>query len=223
MDEQLTERTCKTKKISKLCFLLICMVETFYLHLDFASKIRWSINLPFLCSKCGKCCTIENFLTAGKLNANSEDYTQIQIKAKMFYEEMGKMWAEDEAKYNTYIMTNYCPFLKNNSCTIYEIRPDGCQLFPKTLFGINDKNCMSLNRFKKMYNILKKGKKFKENFRYMGKNSHMPNYQETIEHVHFTEKQYQTCITKLHRVGATTDELALFDYLNGKNKSYFKD
>ena len=55
------------------------MVETFYLHLEFIGKNgRWSIDLPFVCNKCGVCCTLDDFLTAGKSKLNhksNEKYT----------------------------------------------------------------------------------------------------------------------------------------------------
>ncbi len=130
------------------------MIDTFYLHLEFAYKnSEWSINLPFLCNKCGVCCTLEDFLTAGETKANSE----VDAKVKALFEELGKMWEANQAKYHSYIAKTSCPFLVNNTCSIYEIRPDGCRLFPKTSFGMLTEDCESLTRFKKQRSSPEKG------------------------------------------------------------------
>ncbi|MCL4430158.1 MAG: YkgJ family cysteine cluster protein [Chloroflexi bacterium] len=190
------------------------MVDTFYLHLEFSGKNGgWSINLPFLCNKCGVCCTLEDFLTAGEINAKPQEQPEVHAQAKALFEALGKMWEADEAKYDQYIMQNPCPFLVDKSCSIYEIRPDGCRLFPKTAFGMQTQDCEPLKRFKKMRTALKKGRTAKETYHFTGAN------QEPIKPTKFTEKQYQTCINKLRQAGVTDDELALFNYFNGQNKS----
>ena len=103
------------------------MVDTFYLHLEFTRKSgEWSINLPFLCTKCGVCCKLEDFLSAGKIIAKPEEHPQVHAKVKALFEELGKMWDADESKYDDYTMHTPCPFLVKNSCIIYEIRPEGC-------------------------------------------------------------------------------------------------
>jgi hypothetical protein len=79
------------------------IIETFYAHLEFKTKTGgWSINLPFLCSKCGICCTLDDFLTAGKLKTNPEN-PQAHIKAKTLYQELGKRWETNETQYDHYI------------------------------------------------------------------------------------------------------------------------
>lgn len=196
------------------------MVETFYLHLEFTSKNGgWSLNLPFLCTKCGICCTLEDFLTAGEINAKPEEYPEVHAKVKALYEELGKMWEADEAKYDEYTMHTPCPFLVNKSCSIYEIRPDGCRLFPQTAFGMQNQDCTPLTRFKKMRATLKKGKPHTETYYFTGKTLGSTKCDEPIKPAKFTEKQYQTCIAKLRQAGMIDDELALFNYFNGQNKS----
>jgi Fe-S-cluster containining protein len=190
------------------------MVDTFYLHLEFKNKkVVWSINLPFLCSKCGICCTLEDFLTAGEINAKPEEQLEVRAKIKALFEDLGKIWRASEAKYEQYIMQKRCPFLMDNSCSIYEIRPDGCRLFPKTAFGMQTQDCEALNRFKRMRVALKKGRPAEENYYFAGTN------QEPIKPTKFTDKQYQTCLNKLRRAGITDDELDLFNYFNVQNKS----
>jgi Fe-S-cluster containining protein len=187
------------------------MVETFYLHLEFTNnKGAWSINLPFLCSKCGVCCTLDDFLTAGEVNTKPEEYPEVRAKLETLFEMLGEIFETSEAKYEQYIMQNPCPFLVDKSCSIYEIRPVGCKLFPNTPFGMLTQNCQALNRFKKMRSILKKGKTTKETF------DQVTN--EFIKPARLNEKQFQNCIAKLHQAGVTDDELVLFKQINGKNK-----
>ncbi len=187
------------------------MVETFYLHLEFTNKKdAWSINLPFLCSKCGVCCTLDDFLTAGEVNAKPDEYPEVYAKLKTLFELLGEKFETSEAKYEQYIMKNPCPFLVDKSCSIYEIRPSGCRLFPNTSFGMLTQNCEPLNRFKKIRSNLKKGKTTKETF------SQVTN--DLIKPTRFSEKQFQNCIAKLRQAGITDDELILFKQINRKNK-----
>jgi len=191
------------------------MVETFYLHLEFKGKYGgWSINLPFLCNKCGVCCTLEDFLTAGEVTAKTHEHPEVHAKIKTLFEVLGEMWEANETEYDKYVQRNPCPFLVDKSCSIYKIRPEGCRLFPKTAFGMQTQDCEPLNRFKKMRTALRKGKPVKETDHFTGAS------QENIKLPKFTEKQYQTFISKLRQTGITNAELALFNHFNKqKNKS----
>jgi len=196
------------------------MVDTFYLHLEFKNKTgNWSINLPFLCNKCGVCCTLDDFLTAGEINAKPQEHPEVHAKVRSIFEASGTMWVASETKYDQYIMHNPCPFLVDRSCSIYEIRPDGCRLFPKTAFGMQTQDCESLNRFKKMRAALKKGRPSKENYYFAGKTLGLTGCNEPIKLAMFTQKQFQTCINKLRHAGISFNELALFNYFNEQNKS----
>lgn len=186
------------------------MVETLYLHLEFFSKNDWSINLPFLCTRCGNCCSIEDFLSAGKLDAKIDDFPEIHARLKDFYNELGKIWDQNEAKYDEYISQSKCPFLNYNSCSIYKIRPKGCRVFPKTIFGMESKDCEPLARFKRMQRVLEKGRKSKETYYFTDEQNKPP------QAVKITEKQFQSCITKLRKAGMTDKELALLNCLNGR-------
>ena len=196
------------------------MVETFYMHIKFFDKTgSWSINLPFLCNKCGVCCTLDDFLTAGEINSNPKDHPEVHAQIKALFDALGVIWEADEAKYDRYIMQNPCPFLIDKSCSIYEIRPDGCRLFPNTTFGMLTQDCDSLNRFKKMRAALKKGRSCRENSYFAGKTLDSSKCDKPIKHAKFNEKQYQNCVIKLRRAGMTDDELALLNFFNGQNKS----
>ena len=184
------------------------MIETFYLHLEFKNKkVGWSINLPFLCIKCGVCCKLEDFLTAGEIKLEST----LEPKVKALFQELGKRWEADETEYDHYIAHTACPFLVNNTCSIYEVRPEGCRLFPKTKFGMLTHDCPAVTRFKKQRSALKKGKTCKETYLFTCSKDTEP-----IKVTSFKEKQYQACLAKLRRVGITDDEMALFNYFNQK-------
>jgi len=188
------------------------MVETFYLHLEFTNKKgAWSVNLPFLCNKCGVCCTLDDFLTAGEVNAKPQEYPEVHAKLKVLFESLGEIFETGEIKYEQYIMQNSCPFLVDKSCSIYEIRPDGCRLFPNTSFGMITKDCEALNRFKRMRSALKKGKITKETY--------SQGTKDCIKPSRFSGKQFQNCIAKLRQAGITDVELALFKQINRENKS----
>jgi Fe-S-cluster containining protein len=186
------------------------MIETFYAHLEFKSKnSKWSINLPFLCNKCGVCCTLDDFLTAGETKPNPE----VDAKVKALFEELGERWEANEVKYDEYVTHTPCPFLVNKACSIYEFRPEGCRVFPKTAFGMLTEDCMALTRFKKQRVALKKGRATTESYFFT-----KPASGESPKPVKFTEKRYQSCIAKLRQAGITDEELALFNLFNGKNK-----
>jgi Fe-S-cluster containining protein len=182
------------------------MIETFYVHIEFATKKPWSVNLPFLCNKCGVCCTLDDFLCAGKITLQPDDHVEVQAKLKALFDELGKMWEADEEKYDQYIQQTPCPFKVNNTCSIYEIRPQGCRMYPKTAFGMQTNDCLSLDQFKKQRAALVKGRRHKETYHY--------TWQEPMKRTRFTEKQYRTCLAKLHAAGATEDEVTLFKGFN---------
>ena len=191
------------------------MIDTFYLHLEFKNeKSEWSINLPFLCAKCGACCLMEDFLTAGEITAKTEEQPEVHAKMKSLFEELGKMWETDEAKYNDYTEHTSCPFIVNNTCSIYEIRPMGCRLFPKTAFGMQTQDRPSLTRFRKQRSALIRSKAHKKNYYFVGSNKS----EDSIKSTQFTKKQLGACIAKLLQVGITDEELNLFKYFNQKNK-----
>jgi Fe-S-cluster containining protein len=190
------------------------MVDTFYLHLEFADKYGgWSVDLPFLCSKCGVCCTLDDFLTAGEITSKLQDYPEVHAKLKGLFDSLGMIFEEDEAKYDQYITHNSCPFKVEKTCSIYEIRPEGCKQFPNTKFGMQTQDCEALNRFKRQRTALRRGRKTKETYHFTSKD------QEIIKHAKLNEKQYQICITKLCQTGITDEELALFKSFNRQNKS----
>ncbi|MDR0372552.1 MAG: YkgJ family cysteine cluster protein [Nitrososphaerota archaeon] len=185
--------------------LLMPIITTFYVHIEFKIKTGiWSVNLPFLCSKCGVCCTLDDFLTAGKLKISPENPT-VHVKAQTLYEELGRRWEADPVEYDRYITTTSCPFLFGKICSIYEIRPEGCRQFPNTPFGMQTQNCEALTRFKRQLAVLRKGRTTEIIFCFI---------ERPIMHMQCTVKQYRRCVAKLCSAGITDDELALFCIFN---------
>jgi len=190
------------------------MVDTFYLHLEFKNKNgNWSVNLPFLCNRCGVCCTLDDFLTAGEVKAKPQENSEVHAKLKALFESLGLLFEADESKYDEYITHTPCPFLVDKSCSIYEIRPEGCRQFPNTPFGMLTEDCKALDRFKKQRIALKKGRVCKET------NHFTSTKEEPIKPANLAEEQYQTCVYKLRQAGITNAELDLFKQINQKNKS----
>ncbi|MCL1976690.1 MAG: YkgJ family cysteine cluster protein [Candidatus Bathyarchaeota archaeon] len=185
------------------------MVETYYIHLEVQTKAGdWSINLPFLCDKCGVCCTLDDFLTAGEIRGSPEANSEVYAKFNTLTEELGKLFEEDEDKYDQHVTQAKCPFQTDNICSIYAIRPEGCRQFPNTPFGMLSKDCKALDRFKKQRLALKRGRASKETG-CSTVNQIMP--------VKFSKSQYDACLDKLCHAGITKEERALFNALNGQS------
>jgi len=191
-------------------------IDTFYYHYKIGFPRAWSVNLPFLCVKCGKCCTLDNILDAGRLlvgNPSEEQIKELNKKLKPYIEEYNRIIREDKNKINAYRTNTKCPFRQTDkTCEIYVYRPIGCQAFPQTDFGMDSEEgyCESLDRLKRLRKALLRGQK--------------RNYtcycffifKDSIKPVKMTKKQYYRCVAKLIKAGMTHDELALFKCLNSQ-------
>jgi Fe-S-cluster containining protein len=182
------------------------MVETFYVHMEFlAENGNWSINLPFVCTRCGVCCTVDDFLTAGEVKAKPEEQPEVHAKLKALYDKLGKLLELGEDKYDDHIMHTPCPFLSGKSCSIYAIRPDGCRQFPNTPFGMLTQDCEALTRFKKQCATLSRGRTTKRTYFFtIG----------PIRKSKLNQKQLQSSVAKLRKTGITEEELTLLGALN---------
>jgi len=188
-------------------------MDTFYYHYKIGFPKPWSVNLPFLCVKCGKCCTLGNVLVAGSLlvgNPSEEQIRELNKKLKPYIEEHNRIIREDKNKPDAYLTDTKCPFLQTDkTCEIYAYRPIGCQAFPKTDFGMESEEgyCESLDRFKSLRKALLKDKR-----NYSG--DHFFILEDGVKPVKMTKKQYDRCVAKLLKADMTHGELALFNYLN---------
>jgi len=173
--------------------------------MEFKSKSgNWSINLPFLCNKCGLCCTLDDFLTAGLIKSQPQN-KQAQTRVKALYHELGELWVADPEKYDQYITHTPCPFLSGATCSIYEIRPEGCRQYPNTLFGMQTMDCEPLNRFKQQQAALNRGRASTKTYHFIT---------QPLKSVQFSVQQYQRCVEKLVKAGVTKEESALFEQIN---------
>lgn len=188
-------------------------IDTFYYHYKIGFPKAWSVNLPFLCVRCGNCCTLDCVLGAGPFlvgNPSKEQIKELDKKLNQYIEEYDRIVREDKGKLNAYLINTKCPFFRpDNSCEIYAYRPLGCQLFPKTDFGMDSEEgfCESLDRFKSLRKaLLNRHREHIDNCFFIVKDG--------IKPVKMTKKQYDTCVTKLIKAGMTHDELVLFSQLN---------
>lgn len=79
------------------------------------------------CEKCGQCCTTQKiplnltdiFTISTHLNTSPDEFVQKYLKLSEHGDE------------KTYIINqNPCPFLKDNLCSIHEIKPTACKITP---------------------------------------------------------------------------------------------
>lgn len=94
------------------------------------SPLPWyKDGLRFECTQCGQCCTggpgytwvtdEEIQIIAAHLQISTEDFI------KKYLRKVGKRWSLLE-----HPKTYDCVFLKDNKCSIYQVRPRQCQTFP---------------------------------------------------------------------------------------------
>jgi len=182
------------------------MIDTVYAHIQLIGRGGlWSINLPFVCTKCGVCCILDDFLTAGPVKVKPGECPEVENKLQKIYDYLEKLIEEGEDKYDGYVMHTPCPFVREKMCTIYSIRPDGCRQFPNTPFGMLSEDCEALDRFKRQIKILKWGRGSKVTFHFTT---------ELVKESKITSQQYDNCLTKLRKAGITNEELALLQVLN---------
>lgn len=188
-------------------------IDTFYEHYVIDGSKEWSVNLPFLCVNCGNCCSLGYFISAwGSLVAypSEEKIAEMNQIVKPYLEEYNRIIDEEKSKLNAYLKKTKCPFLKqHNACEIYPYRFKGCQLFPKTDFGMGSEEgfCESLDRFKKLRIALSNPNDWLEIETFF-------IIKDGIRQVKMTKKQYERCVARLLKAGMTPEELVLFKKLN---------
>lgn len=78
------------------------------------------------CTECARCCHV---MTP---TYNDEDIARISAHLEMSQEDFIEEYLEEEEDNPEVLMLKElpCRFLKDNKCTIYEVRPDNCKSFP---------------------------------------------------------------------------------------------
>ncbi|HRD55159.1 MAG TPA: YkgJ family cysteine cluster protein [Parachlamydiaceae bacterium] len=105
---------------------------------DDNNEIWYKDGLKFQCTGCGKCCTGSPgvvFVTEEEMG-NMASFLKITAKdfAKRYMRTVNGRLALVELR------QNYdCIFLKNNKCSIYEVRPKQCRTFPWWAQNLNSK------------------------------------------------------------------------------------
>ena len=116
--------------------------------LSFTVEFEYPKNINFECSRCGKCCGDTEEKIRHILLLKS-DIDRISKETLLNYTE----FAEKSTGTEPYIYelkktkSGSCFFLKNNLCTIYEIRPLICRFYPFPLENLgNNKYTFSFTK-----------------------------------------------------------------------------
>ena len=85
------------------------------------------VTFDFKCKRCGKCCRSKGYVSIG-----SEEINNISKRMDIAKKEFINTYTK-KTKDNEIVLKNTkgaCIFLKGNVCSIYDVRPDQCKLFP---------------------------------------------------------------------------------------------
>ncbi len=108
-------------------------------------KVRGSkVRIPFVCRMCGECCR-----KLSKVVYDPRD-------GKVYMEDLDVDYVDIPEEYREFShpIKIPCPFLKDNVCSIYSIRPKSCRDFPLLTgdLGVNCPALKSLKRFLEAFN-----------------------------------------------------------------------
>ncbi len=106
---------------SYLKFLDKTDVELDSLVLEISSAVIKQIN----CQSCANCCKEKSPVVLEK------EILSISGRLKISKEEFINKYLEQAEESNDFMISRRpCPFLKNNDCGIYDIRPEDCRSYP---------------------------------------------------------------------------------------------
>jgi Fe-S-cluster containining protein len=101
-----------------------------------------TINIPFVCQKCGKCCREIGFPIGWQSFREIARFLKIPMEELLVYIKLNEL--------------KPCPFLKNDLCSIYPVRPGGCKLFPLLVeFKDQGIGCPGLKRIREVEDLLR--------------------------------------------------------------------
>ena len=101
------------------------------------SEMHEGRGREFSCSYCARCCTDSGAPLEITLRDILRISSHLKITPKEFFEKYCSIaWSGDlrHGFIPTIVIPFPCKFLNKNKCTIYEIRPLHCRLFPERLF-----------------------------------------------------------------------------------------
>lgn len=99
-------------------------------------KPWYSEGLKFKCTGCGKCCTG----APGYIWVSREEIEIIAAHLKMPVEKFSMRYLKKVGKRYSLVefsKTYDCVFLKDNKCSIYQVRPTQCRTFPWWVENLN--------------------------------------------------------------------------------------
>jgi uncharacterized protein len=106
---------------SQLKFMDQTDVEIDSLVVEISDAIINQIN----CKTCANCCKERSPIVS------EEEILSISDKLEISKDEFIHKYLENTEENNEFIISKRpCPFLKNNECEIYEIRPENCRSYP---------------------------------------------------------------------------------------------
>ena len=154
------------------------------------------------------------FLDCRRNHRQTQEHLEVHAKVKALFEALGKMWEADEAKYDQYIQHNSMPVSGRQVLLYLRNSTRRLPTLPQNHIWHANPRLRTPQQIQKATQRPKKRQNRQRN---------LPLYrnanQEPLKPSKFTEKQCQTCLTKLRQAGITDDELALFKQINGENKS----
>lgn len=115
------------------------------LEMKHTKQVELSDRVRFKCKRCGECCRH----LAGALLVEPYDAYRIAKHLGMglaeFYEKYTTMDKLPETLYPVFIMNtvgekNSCIFLKGNRCSIQEVKPKTCRLYPFWVYPVGEDN-----------------------------------------------------------------------------------
>lgn len=123
------------------------------------SEIHEGMGKEFRCSRCARCCTDEGAPLEITLRDILRISSHLKITPREFFEKYCSIAWSGDLKHGfipTIVIPFPCKFLNSNKCTIYEIRPLHCRLFPERLFA--EPNPVEIEPFYKAgYNCIDTG------------------------------------------------------------------
>ena len=130
-----------------------------YLCYILRRRHSYSVIIPFICQKCGRCCITGDqwgdlFLQRARVHLG---YPNTHLGFLRFIKETGL----GEVVRDGFRLSigETCPFLtKEKLCSIYPERPDGCKVYPlKADFGVHGVKCPGYSRICHIVSKIRQG------------------------------------------------------------------
>ncbi len=118
---------CKSKPIQRENQKFWDFLKSDELYQDRFHKIVKEITEKIDCTKCANCCN------ALKLELNEQDIARISEHLSLAKEDFVSKYIIKNNESGLELRQIPCPFLAENKCSIYDIRPESCKEYPNLL------------------------------------------------------------------------------------------